>query len=239
MPVCSRMKPARIFLTKGPGRFGQNQFIRHEHVAELHAIGARAIHREKRLARLQGDRRIGTIGKEHHDAAILVLALEDGAEIVVGPEIGDPGQRPLDDVAALDLAALQFQPLDTEEALHRIGKPGAAEQPVHSKSCRRNASRASGWSNSRRTRPASFWHQAMKAVAPQTSPIAAIDWMAQRRSAGPSCGTWLPHAPIFAEAAQQLIRIDGAGIDCRSKRCKLLARDPGNLVSNCRCGLIR
>ena len=34
-----------------------------------------------------------------------------------------------------------------------------------------------------------FWHQAMKAVAPQTSPRAAIDWMAQRRSAAPFCGT--------------------------------------------------
>ena len=31
-----------------------------------------------------------------------------------------------------------------------------------------------------------FWHQAMKAVAPQTSPIADIAWIAQRRSAGPS-----------------------------------------------------
>ncbi|VIO77051.1 hypothetical protein CI41S_54230 [Bradyrhizobium ivorense] len=40
-----------------------------------------------------------------------------------------------------------------------------------------------------------FWHHAMNAVAPQTSPIAAIAWMAQRRSAGPSCGTWLLHAP--------------------------------------------
>ena len=34
-----------------------------------------------------------------------------------------------------------------------------------------------------------FWHHAMKAEAPQTSPIAAIASMAQRRSAGPSCGT--------------------------------------------------
>jgi hypothetical protein len=42
-----------------------------------------------------------------------------------------------------------------------------------------------------------FWHQAMKAVAPQVSPITAIDWMAQRRSAGPSCGTWLLHAPTL------------------------------------------
>ncbi|MGY3541646.1 hypothetical protein ACVIIY_005866 [Bradyrhizobium sp. USDA 4515] len=42
-----------------------------------------------------------------------------------------------------------------------------------------------------------FWHHAMKAVAPQTSPSAAIDWMAQRRSAGPSCGTWLLQAPTL------------------------------------------
>ena len=88
-------------MTNGPRLFGQDQFIRHEHVAELHAIGAGAVHRQERLARLQGDRGIGAIGKEHDDvrpalcgaAGAVVLALEDGAEIVVGPEIGDPGQR--------------------------------------------------------------------------------------------------------------------------------------------------
>ena len=40
-----------------------------------------------------------------------------------------------------------------------------------------------------------FWHQAMKAVAPQTSPITAIEAMAPPRSAAPSAGRWLPQAP--------------------------------------------
>ena len=55
------------FLHERPRLFGQDQFIRHEQVAELHAKGARAVHGEERLARLQGDRRIGAIGKEHDD----------------------------------------------------------------------------------------------------------------------------------------------------------------------------
>ena len=70
---------------------------------------------------------IGTIGEKHHDLAGPVLDLENGAEEMVGTEIRYPGQRAAHDVAAVDLAALQFQLLDAEEALHRIGKPGAAE----------------------------------------------------------------------------------------------------------------
>ena len=57
------------FLDERPGWLGQDQFIRHEDVAELDAIGAGAVHREERLARLQRDRGIGAIGKEHDDAA--------------------------------------------------------------------------------------------------------------------------------------------------------------------------
>ena len=68
MPACSRMKPARIFFTNGAALLGQDEIIRHEDVAELHAIGAGAVHREERLARLQRDRGIGAIGEEHHDA---------------------------------------------------------------------------------------------------------------------------------------------------------------------------
>ena len=94
MPACSRMKPARIFLTKCAA-VRPDQFIRHEHVAELHAIGARAVHGEEWLARLQGDRWIGAIGKEHDDAAILVLALEDGAEMWSGPRLETQGSAPL------------------------------------------------------------------------------------------------------------------------------------------------
>ena len=66
MPACSRTKPARIRLTKGIGGVGQDQSVRHEDVAELHAIGAGAVHREERLAGLQRDVGIGAIGEEHH-----------------------------------------------------------------------------------------------------------------------------------------------------------------------------
>ena len=74
-----------------------------------------------------------------------------------------------------------------------------------------------------------FWHQAMKAVAPQTSPSAAIDWMAQRRSAASLLRDMAAPRADFAETPQQLIRIDRAGIDCTCKRGKLLTRNPWQL----------
>jgi hypothetical protein len=46
-----------------------------------------------------------------------------------------------------------------------------------------------------------------------------------------------PRADL-AEIAQQLTRIDRACIDFTCKRRKLLTRDPGNFVSNRRCGSI-
>ena len=61
------------FLDERPGLLGQDQVVGHEHVAELHAIGAGAVHGEERLARLQRDRGIGAIGEEHHDLAGPVL----------------------------------------------------------------------------------------------------------------------------------------------------------------------
>src|SRR6185436_13273717 len=98
--------------------------------------------REKRLAGLQGDRGVGTVGEKHHNArpafcgaarpapcgaTALVLALEDGAEEMVRAEIGDPGQRAAHDIAALDLAPFQLEFLDAEKTLHRVREPGAAE----------------------------------------------------------------------------------------------------------------
>ena len=128
-----------------------------------------------------GDRRIGATGEEHKDeiyaqsgAASLDLALEKGPEIVVGPEIGDPGQRPHDDEAGLDPAALQFQLFYTEESLYRVGEPGAASKlPLKKLSPKRQASFRLVESAAYQT--SAFWHHAMKAVAPQTSPITAID----------------------------------------------------------------
>ena len=84
------MKPRADFLDEGACRVGQDEIVRHKEVAELHAVSAGAVHREERLAWLQGDRGIGTIGKEHHDAAGFILALEDGAEEMVGSEDSTP-----------------------------------------------------------------------------------------------------------------------------------------------------
>jgi hypothetical protein len=84
------------FLHERTCRVSQDKIVRYEDVAELHAVGTGPVHRKERLARLQGDAGVGTIGKEHHDAAGLVLALENGAEEMAGPEIRHPGQRTLD-----------------------------------------------------------------------------------------------------------------------------------------------
>ena len=56
------------FLDEWRGLFGQDQIIRHEHVAELHAIGAGAIHGEERLARLQRHGRIGAVDQKHDES---------------------------------------------------------------------------------------------------------------------------------------------------------------------------
>ena len=42
----------------------------------------------------------------------------------------------------------------------------------------------------------------------------------------------------FAETPQQLIRVDGTGVDSGRERRQLLARDRGNLVGDRRCGLL-
>src|ERR1700712_3643171 len=47
---------------------------------------------------------------------------------MIGTEIGDPGQRALDDVTALDLAPLELEFLDAEETLHRVGETGTAQE---------------------------------------------------------------------------------------------------------------
>src|SRR5437660_34157 len=96
--------------------------MQHRGMGGSHACLARA----QRLAWRERDRGIRTLGQEHDDAAI-VFELEDGAEEVAGPEIRHPGQRALDDVTALDLASLQFELLDPEEALHWVGQTRAAE----------------------------------------------------------------------------------------------------------------
>ncbi|OIQ66473.1 hypothetical protein GALL_519560 [mine drainage metagenome] len=96
------------FLDEGTRRVSQDEIVGHKDVAELHAVSTRPVHGEERLAWLQGDPGIGTVGKKHHSAARLVLALENGAEEMAGPEIRHPGQRALDDVAAVDLAAFEL-----------------------------------------------------------------------------------------------------------------------------------
>src|SRR5690606_19124622 len=66
---------------------------------------------------------------DRHDAASgIVLALEDGAEIMVGAQIRYPGQPARDLVAARDPPALEAHRLDAEKALHGIGQAGAAER---------------------------------------------------------------------------------------------------------------
>src|SRR5262249_47492792 len=91
------------------------------------------VHGEEWLARLQRNRGIGAIGEEHDDAARLVLTLEDRAEEMVVAEIRYPGQRALDDIAALDLAPLQLEFFDAEERFHRVGQPCAAEHTAGGK----------------------------------------------------------------------------------------------------------
>src|SRR5947208_1382467 len=91
-----------------------------EDVAELDAVGSGAIHREEWLAGLQLDRGIGAIGEKHDDLARLIFDFENRAEVMIGAKIRDPGQRTAHNVTPVDPAALQFQFLDSEEALHRI-----------------------------------------------------------------------------------------------------------------------
>ncbi|MHC2746275.1 hypothetical protein ACVIWV_001729 [Bradyrhizobium diazoefficiens] len=187
------MKPGADLLDEGTCGIGEDQLVRHEDVAELHAIGAGAVHGEERLAGRERDGGIGAVGQEHHSPglatcdALIVLALEDGAEIMIGAEIGDPGQRAADDVAALDLPPFQLELLDAEEALHRIGEPGAAEHPAGREGIAEaprelHIGGVGGVPDQRVLAPG---HERRGA---QTSPIAAIAWMAQRKSAGPSCG---------------------------------------------------
>ena len=231
------MKPARIFLTNGPAAFGEDQFIGHEDVAELHAKSAGAIHRQERLAGLQRDCGVGAVGEEHHDAAGLVLALEDGAEVMVGAEIGDPGQRALDDVAALDLAALQFELFDAEEGFHRVGEPGAAENPSTGKT----VAEARGELQVGRIRGVPD----QRVLAPGHEGGGAAD-LAERgdrldgaaQIGGPFLRDMAAPGADLAEVAQQFAGIDRAGIDRRCQRRQLLPRDARDLVGNGRCGLI-
>ena len=64
MAMQSRIRPVRHaglqqdeaganFLDERSGRIGENEIVGHEDVAELHAVGAGAVHGEERLARLQ------------------------------------------------------------------------------------------------------------------------------------------------------------------------------------------
>ena len=93
---------------------------------------------------------------------------------MAGAEVGHPGQRAAHDVAALDLAALQFELLNSEKALHRIGKAGAAED-LPGRDVVGEVFQAPDWPELNAYQASVFWHHAMKAVAPQTSPSAAID----------------------------------------------------------------
>ncbi len=120
-------KTGTDFLHERAGRFRQDEIVGHEDVAELHAVGAGAVHGEKRFARLQRDRGVGTIGEKHHDLAGPIFDLKNRAEEMIRTEIRHPGQRAAHHVATVDPAALQFQLLNSEEGLHRIGKTGAAE----------------------------------------------------------------------------------------------------------------
>ena len=231
------MKPARIFLTKGAAAVGQHQIVRHEDVAELHAVGAGAVHREERLAGLQRDGAVRTIGKEHHELAGCVLALEDRAEIMVRPEIGDPGQRAAHDIAAVDLAPFQFELLDPEKGLHRVRQAGAAENPPRGKAVAKTRrelqiGRIAGVPDQR-------------VLAPRHEGGGAADLADRRHRLD---GTTQIGRPLFremaapgadlAEAPEHLVRINGAAVDGSGERRQFVACDGRDLVGDRKHGTI-
>eukprot|EP01136_Pigoraptor_vietnamica_P043808 Opistho-1_new@19733 len=224
-------------LDEGSCLFGQDQLIRHKDVAELHAIGAGAVHRQERLAGLQRDCGIGTVGEKHDRAAGLVLALEDGTEEMIGTEIGHPGQRAPDDVAAVDLAALQLEFFDAEERLHRVGEPGAAEHASGGKA----VAEARGELDVARVRGVPD----QRVLAPRHEGGGAADLpdRSHRLDGAAQVGRPVlrdmaaPGADL-AKPAQHFGGIDRTGVDGRGQRRQLLTRDPRHLVGNGRCGLI-
>ncbi len=154
-----------------------------------------------------------------------------------GPRLDTQGSAPLDDIAALDLAAFQLEFLDAEET----SSSGWTAR------CRRASVR---WKSRRRSAPASFrlhelaayqtsvfWHQAMKArgAADLAERRDRLDGAAQ--IGRPFLRLVAAPRPDLAETAQQLAGIDRAVIDRRRQRCKLLSRDARDLVGNRRCGL--
>jgi hypothetical protein len=113
------------------GRVGGDVVAADEQVLALHAVGARAFHARKLGAGLERHARRVAAQHEHHLAHGLAAAVDhrrDGAEVVVGPEVADPGQGAVDEVAAVDRRGLEQQALDLREALHRVREAGAAQR---------------------------------------------------------------------------------------------------------------
>ena len=180
----------------------------------------------------QRDRGIGAIGEEHHDAG-LVLTFEDSAEEMVGTKVRYPGQRALDDVAALDLAAFQFQLLDPEKALHRIGQTGAAEnfpgcEFVGEFCDQLRIARIRRVPDQRVLAPR---HEGGSAAnfaerCDRLNGAAQIRRAIRRLMAAPRAD--------IAEPPEQCVRIDRAFIDSRRLGCEVFSRDGRDLIGD-RC----
>ncbi len=225
------MKPARIFFTNGAAGVAENQFVRHEGVAELHAIGAGAIHREERLARLQRHGRVGAIRQEHHDLPRRILALEDRAEVMVGTEVRDPGQRAAHDITALDLAPLQLQPLDAEEALHRVREARATEDLAAGETAGefRHEFRIVGIRGVPDQRVLAPRHEGRRAAdfadrSDRLNGAAQVGCAILRHVTAPGAD--------LAEAAEQRIRVDLAAVDRGGEWREVFSRDRRNVIGN-------
>ncbi len=101
--------------------------VRDEHIVEDAGKGTGTFERGEMGRQAQRETLHAAIDQGHHRTLTCTLELEQRAEDVVLAQIRHPGQRPVDDITAIDALALETQFLDASKRLHCVRHAGATE----------------------------------------------------------------------------------------------------------------